>query len=67
MNKHKITQDGQHIYIINTWRDNHKITQDGQHIYTINTWREQTQNNSRRATYTQSILGVNKHKITQDG
>ena len=28
-----------------------KITQDGQHIYTINTRREQTQNNSRWATY----------------
>jgi hypothetical protein len=29
----------------------HKITQDGQRIYTTNTRREQTQHNSRRATY----------------
>ena len=49
MNKHKITQDGQHIYTINTCREQKQ--KDGQHIYTINTRREQTQNNSRWATY----------------
>ena len=51
MNKHKITQDGQHIYTINTGVKKHKITQDEQGIYTINTRREQTQNNSRWATH----------------
>ena len=45
MNKHKITQDGKHIYTINTCREQKQ--KDGQHIYTINTRREQTQNNSR--------------------
>ena len=49
VNKHKTTQDGQHIYTINTCREQKQ--KDGQHIYTINTRREQTQNNSRRATY----------------
>ena len=48
MNKHKITQDGQRIYTINTRRE--QAQKDGQHIYTINIWREQTQNNSRRET-----------------
>jgi hypothetical protein len=49
MYKHKITQDGQHIYTINTWREQKQ--KDGQHIYTINIWREQTQNNSTRETH----------------
>ena len=51
VNKHKITQDEQHIYTINTRCEQTQITQNGQHIYTINTWREQTQNNSRRTTH----------------
>ena len=33
VNKHKITQDGQHIYTINTWRE--QTQKDGQHIYRI--------------------------------